>query len=170
MIYVGFGYAPGSWLSRVIAWFQRDRTKISHAFFLLRDPVFGWVVLGSEARGFYPMPATTWSPSYVVDLFAVPGLEAALAQHRDALGAPYDFAGLVGMTWVEFMWHAFKRRVANPLTRVGAWFCSAIVAAVVEADGIDCPGEPRAADPVTVYGTLAAGKFARADFAQVIAS
>ena len=174
MIYAGTAYAPGSWLSRVIAWFQLlahpTAQPLSHAFFLLKDPIFGWEVLGAEARGFYPMIATSWAPSYVVDLFEVPGLEVALAKNKAALGAPYDFPGLVGMTWVEAMWWAFKRRVKNPLSHVGAWFCSAIVAQVLETDGIDCPGEPRSVDPVTVGATLAAGGFKRANFAEVIAS
>ncbi len=168
MIYVGFGYSPGSFVSRAIAWFTK--ANISHTFFLLKDPVFGWVVLGSEARGFYPMAASGWSPSYVVDLFAVPGLEKALYDHREALGAPYDYSGLIGMTWVEAMKHWFKRQVRNPLTKVGAWFCSAVVAEVLEADGVDCPGEPREVDPGTVRDTLAAKGFARAKFAEVIAS
>lgn len=164
MIYVGFGYDGRSWLSRLIAWFSGGR--VSHAFFLLCDPVFGWEVLGCEARGFYPMPASVWSPSYVCDLFAVPHLEDALRANRAALGAPYDFGGLLGMTWVQAIRYFLKRRVANPLTHVGAWFCSAIVAQVMETEGIDL-GDPRTNTPLMVRDALAARGFARADFSAV---
>jgi hypothetical protein len=165
VIYVGFGYDAKSWLSRLIAWFSGG--KISHTFFLICDPVFGWEVLGAEARGFYPMAADTWAPSYVVDLFAVPHLEDALAAQRKARGAPYDVGGLLGMTWVRAVWYFFKRHVGNPLTKPGAWFCSAIVAQALEAEGISL-GDPRTNTPVMVRDALAMLGFARADFASVI--
>ena len=168
MIYVGFGYDASSWVSRAIAWFCKG--KISHAFFLLRDPIFGWVVLGSEARGFYPMTAITWASTYVVDLYAVPGLEKALAKNAAALGAPYDFRGLIGMTWVMAFKHWLHRRVKNPLTKKGAWFCSAIVDQVMQDAGLSCPADPRAVDPVALRDFLRDAGYGHAQYVEVLAA
>ncbi|HTP24777.1 MAG TPA: hypothetical protein VMK12_03860 [Anaeromyxobacteraceae bacterium] len=167
-IYVGFGYDSHNWISRVIAWFIK--AKISHTFFLYKDELFGWVALGANARGFYPETVkTAWSPSYVVGLYAVPKLDLALAMNRDKLGAPYDYTGLVGMTWVEFCWHVLRRRVRNPLTTPHAYFCSAIVAQVLDSDGSKL-GAPRSIDPAEVRDACVAAKYPTADYATVIAS
>mgnify|MGYP000054728186 CR=1 FL=1 len=168
MIYIGFGYDSKSWVSRAIAWFCKG--KISHAFFLLDNPIFEWEVLGSEARGFYPMTASAWSPSYVVDLYAIPGLERALRKNARFLGAPYDFPGLIGMTWVMAFKHWFHRRVKNPFTKKGSWFCSAIVDQVLADAGLSHPADPRAVDPVTLRDFLAEAGYVRADYARVVAS
>lgn len=171
MVYAGTAYAPGSWLSRTIAWFQLlahpTAKPLSHAFFLYKCPIFGWCVLGAEARGCYPIVASSWNPTYVVDLFEVPGLDVALGKNGAMLGAPYDYPGLIGMTWVEAVWFFFKRHVKNPLTHIGAWFCSAIVAQVLETDGIQC-GDPRTIDPVGIGMVLTTGGYKKANFAEVI--
>jgi hypothetical protein len=174
-VYLGFAYDDSSWISRVIARFQGFASQgskndpLSHVFFLYRDDLFGWVVLGSEARGFYPMPAENWPASYVKHLFLVPELGAALASNRGSLGLPYDYPGLLGMAYVEAMRHFFHRSFSNPLARKGAWFCSAIAAQVFNTAKEGVLGDPTRIDPERMLDTMREYHYQEYSYSAVIA-
>ena len=91
MIYIGFGYDSKSWVSRAIAWFCKG--KISHAFFLLRDPIFGWVVLGAEARKRIEAGEYQLTPTQVSS-----ALDKAHSQEMQMQAGPFDSLGKARIT------------------------------------------------------------------------
>ncbi len=142
------GFCKGTaLLSRIIEWFTGGGP--SHVFILYRSEDFGgWVSIGSEAKGWIPLPAE--SMENVTDLYSIPGLDLrkGLRASRPDLCANYDIGGLLGMSWVMVAWRFLGKKVRNPLLTLGAWFCSEAAALVVRrSDGILTLG-PGETDPL----------------------
>lgn len=137
-ISICFSTDPKSWVSKLIRWFTRS--QCSHTFLLVEDePTFGTLIVESDSGGVQvTTPARFDFKTNVVvgrvtpEFDLLPALRAAMDAE---LGWKYDYAGLVGMAWVEF-WRWLKVKVTNPLHRPKSLFCSAFVVTVLKQAGV----------------------------------
>ena len=110
-------------LSKLIEW--ETRSKYSHAAIVQTD---GSVIEAVEGVGVHRLPIlpTATAPDRI-DLFTVEGIdEMAVERFLGAqLGLPYDWPDLLG----------FIKRTYEQEGR-GAWFCSELVFAAIEAGGV----------------------------------
>lgn len=150
MIFIGFS-TSNAWYSRLIRW--ATGAKCSHTFLVvpfmgvqlvLEEGVFGY-----SARTLSNMQAD--GSQLVALMVPVVPLESAVAKSFDWLGQRYDYAGLLGMSWVMFKrW--LGKKVRNPFASHRAMFCSESVTKVLQA--ANWPGaaelDPSATDPETL--------------------
>lgn len=130
---IGFSTSTG-WISKIIRWFTKS--KFSHAFVLIdNEPMLGPCVFQSDSGGIQIITQKAFDFEHnplqkvyqpTMDLFP------AIRECADLLREEYDYAGLLGMVWVEFWWHVFKARVKNPLHNANEFFCSAFVVKVIQ--------------------------------------
>jgi uncharacterized protein YycO len=113
-------------ISGLIRW--ETRSKYNHAAIVLRD---GTLIESVEGAGVHHLPSlSAATPPDRVDLFNVAGLSDVQAGLVEAfllkqVGMPYDWPDLTG----------FITRTFTQEDR-GAWFCSELVFAAIEAGGI----------------------------------
>lgn len=157
-MHVRIGFSTSTaWYSRVIRW--ATRAAVSHTFLLLvlwgremvlEEGVFGWSLRtrdNFEASGNKIVELVT--PHVSIDV--------AVRQSLDWLGQRYDYAGLVGMSWVMLTrWLGKMRR--NPLASSHAMFCSEAGARILQEAGY--PGAEKLDPPDTTPEDLL--KFLRA--------
>lgn len=138
-VYIGFTASDGL-VSRLIRWFTKG--DVSHVFLLYWSPVWdSWVEHGAVGRGFIATKAPGGSVKHLKSLYYVGDLTPGMAACSDFLGAPYDYRGLLGMTWVEFAKHRLKKQAKNPLEADHAMFCSEIVRRIIrESPNVMLPG------------------------------
>lgn len=73
------------------------------------------------------------------------------------------------MTWVEFVWHVFKRRVSNPTHTSGTYFCSAYAYKMMLDSGAKLDGfDPSVIDPTYVQNACVLLSGVHRDFAELI--
>ena len=127
MVSIGFSYKRGnplSWLIRKVT-----GSACSHAWLLIDDPFFGIpVVLQASIEGFTLDSYARFQTSNTVVAVITPviPLDEALHKAWASLGTPYDYLGLLGMSWV-MLGRFFRRRWNNPLSRASEMFCSEAV-------------------------------------------
>jgi hypothetical protein len=128
-ISIGFSTDPKSWVSKIIRWFTKS--KYSHTFIVVRgDPVLGDLVVESDSGGVQikTFNGFNFTKNPLLKEVAISDDVTVPLRHTlDLLGSSYDYTGLVGMSWVELMWHVFKKKVHNPLHSKNALFCVAFV-------------------------------------------
>jgi hypothetical protein len=158
MVQVGFSYKSGnplSWLIRKVT-----GSTCSHAWLLITDPYFGEpVVLQASLEGFtldsYARFCTKNTVVAVVN--PVIPLDAALHTAWPALGTPYDYLGLFGMSWV-MLGRALRRNWKNPLSSSSEMFCSEAVVEQVLAPagypGVASLGLPQDINPQALLSFL----------------
>jgi hypothetical protein len=165
-VQIGFSYKKGnilSWLIRKVS-----GSTCSHAWLLIDDPYFGTpVVLQASLEGFTLDTYTRFQASNTVVAVLVPAipLDGALHTAWPALGTPYDYLGLLGMSWV-MLGRALRRNWKNPLSSSGQMFCSE---AVVEKllipagyPGVASLGLPQDVSPQALLAFLSSAKNAPA--------
>ncbi len=123
MIKIALFRGSVSWISKAIEW--DTRSKYCHAAVLLPD---GSMIESMEGVGVHSLPSIPEGASY--DLFIVSGLteagsSSAIVFLEDQLGKPYANLDVLG----------FITRSGQQEDR-GAWFCSELVFAAIEAGGV----------------------------------
>lgn len=135
MIELRIGFSTSqSWISKVIRWFTKS--KFSHAFILIdNEPMLGPCVFQSDNGGIQIITQKSFDFDHnPLQKIVVPQMDLfpAIKVCADLLREDYDYAGLLGMIWVEFWWRAFKAKVSNPLHNANEFFCSAFVVKVMQ--------------------------------------
>jgi hypothetical protein len=136
-VIIGFS-TPKKW--KLLSWAIKFLTKseVSHAWFLVDDPVFGIrMVMDSYLTGLRLIPLEHFLEGNRVVYFATPlwNLDKGLLFQSREIGDKYDLWGLAGMAYVSLMWRWFKKKVKNPLAQPGAMFCSEAVVRVLQFSG-----------------------------------
>jgi hypothetical protein len=157
-VIVGFSRAgnPLSYLIRAVT-----RTNVSHAWMML--PVQGVeLVFQSDTRGVnleaYERfkAGNTVVNLYDVDLDFTP----TMPELFEELGAGYDFGGLLGQP-VVMLGQTLGRHWANPWQSEGRWYCSELVAHLMQKAGAELPAPPAAIRPDTLRVLLDKAPFAK---------
>lgn len=129
-IRVGFSTSDG-WVSRIIRWFTSS--KVSHCFFVYYD--IDWerdMVLEATSGGFRVVPYSIYEKNTLFLLTPKFPVADGFKKALDWLGSGYDYAGLLGMSWVEVgRW--LKRKWRNPYRNPKEMFCSEAVVRVLQA-------------------------------------
>src|SRR4051812_22695376 len=100
-------------------------SKISHTWFLVRDPMFGDMVLQATMGGFHLVAYEVFKKKHeiIAILDIKHPLDRGIKQAALWLGYRYDYLGLFGAGFVVVgAW--FKRKWNNPLDSSQALFCS----------------------------------------------
>jgi hypothetical protein len=129
-LYIGFA-TNKSWLAGAIEWFSGS--DVDHAMFLWRDPQLGVLTLGANANGLTVGSLKEYlaAGNEIPYVFTAADLWTGLAKYFDEwINRPYDYAGLLGMSWVETIYWVTGRYVMNPLSARRKIFCSAFAAMV----------------------------------------
>jgi hypothetical protein len=157
-ILLGFSYKKGN----VLSWLIRKVTgsKCSHAWLLIDDPFFGVpVVLQASLEGFTLDTYSRFCASNEVVAIVQPAipLDQPLRDAWQALGTPYDYLGLLGMSWV-MLGRAFHRVWKNPLSSADEMFCSeAVVEQILipaKYPGVETLGLPQNVSPAQLLAFL----------------
>jgi hypothetical protein len=132
---IGFSTAKGlpGLVSRVVSFFSG--AKVSHAWLLYYDLDFREdVVMEAHEMGFRLMSFELFKKRNNVYKIFIPKseIDVGLPSCLKWLGTAYDFAGLVGMTWV-MLGRLFRRKWRNPFRNRKAQFCSEAVIRVMQA-------------------------------------
>ena len=153
---VGFS-TSSAWYSRCIRWFTK--AQCSHAFLI--SQALGVVVSieeGTFGYGIRTLSNMESSGSRVVQVLETSvDLDEAVAKSFQWLGSRYDYAGLIGMSWV-MLCRWLGKKVRNPLASSHSMFCSESVTRVLQlakypgADALD----PSSTDPETLRKFLIA--------------
>jgi hypothetical protein len=156
MVYVGFS-TPRRWnpLSALIRAMMRSKT--SHAWLLVEDPLFGLrLVLEAHSTGFRLISFANFVRDNKVVAIVAPAhpLEHGMPEAGGWLGDEFDVLGLFGifLTMVA-KWFA-RRAWRNPFTSTRALFCSEAVVRVMKA--AHYPGAGRLGDETTTPAELLA--------------
>lgn len=137
-VLVGFSTGRSFW-TRVGAWAITKFTggSVDHAFLMVwSDEWRQWLSLGAERRGLAPMSLSVFEDTHkITACFAANGFSLwdGMRAHVDDLAAGYDFTGMAYMSVVTIARRMGIMLVDNPLSIKGRTFCSAWVAAVVNA-------------------------------------
>jgi hypothetical protein len=154
MVFVGFS-TPRRWnpLSTLIRAMTRSRT--SHAWLLVEDPVFELrLVLEAHSSGFRLVSFTRFVKDNVVVALVEPShpVEPGLPAAGTWLGESFDVLGLFGI-FLTLVARWFKQRPwRNPFPSAGSLFCSESVVRTLRAAGY--PGAERLAPEETTPGEL----------------
>ena len=154
MVFVGFS-TPRRWnpLSALIRAMTRSRT--SHAWLLVEDPVFELrLVLEAHSSGFRLVSFTRFVKDNVVVALVEPShpVEPGLPAAGTWLGESFDVLGLFGI-FLTLVARWFKQRPwRNPFPSAGSLFCSESVIRTLQAAGY--PGAERLAAEETTPGEL----------------
>lgn len=138
MVHVGFS-TPRLWnpISALIRWMTRSKT--SHAWLLVEDPIFQLrLVLEAHSTGFRLVSFTRFVASNKVVAIVVPDpahpLAPALPAAGEWLGTKYDMLGLLGIFLTLVARWFVQRPWRNPFPTAGALFCSeAVIRTLKEA-------------------------------------
>lgn len=133
-VIIGFS-TPKKW--KLLSWAIKLLTKseVSHAWFLVDDPVFGIrMVMDSYLTGLRLIPLEHFLEGNRIVYFATPlwNLDKGLLFQAREIGDDYDLWGLAGMAYVSLMLRWFGMKVRNPLAKPGAMFCSEAVMQVLQ--------------------------------------
>lgn len=156
MVYVGFS-TPRRWnpLSALIRAMMRSRT--SHAWLLVEDPLFGLrLVLEAHSTGFRLVSFANFVRDNKVVALVAPAhpIEPGLPEAGGWLGDQFDVLGLFGI-FLTMVARWFKRKAwRNPFTSSRALFCSEAVVRVLKA--AHYPGAARLGDETTTPAELLA--------------
>jgi hypothetical protein len=132
MVRIGFS-TTNSWVGRAIRWLTKS--TVSHVFLLFEFAGREWVV---EA-GWNGVVIIPWSKfqaqNVVVKLIDVPeAYSIDLGRTLDMVGEPYDYSGLLGMTWV-MVGRWLRKKWHNPTQSGKALFCSEMVVILLQQSG-----------------------------------
>lgn len=131
---IGFTASDG-FLGKTIQKFTKG--DVNHVLLAYFDAeARAWMNHGAVGRGFIPEFAGRGPGPEIKGLkylYDVGDLFPGFAANAELIGRPYDYLGLLGMTWVEFAWHRLKRQAKNPLDADNALFCSEIVRKIIRA-------------------------------------
>lgn len=141
MAFVGFStpkaFNPVSWLIRKVT-----NSQVSHAWVVYHSDLLDLdMVMEAHELGFRSLTLDHFKEKNKivlmtpVDVDVTPGLRL-LAVH---LGDNYDYAGLLGMsfvimgTWFKRFFKKWKKRVKNPWQEANRYFCSEAVVTMLQA-------------------------------------
>lgn len=132
---IGFSTAKGlpGLVSKVVSFFSGAR--VSHAWLLYYDHDFECdAVMEAHEMGFRLMSFKTFKRKNNVVKVFVPRapIDHGLVECVAWLGNAYDFAGLIGMSWV-MLGRLFKARWRNPFRSKRSQYCSEAVIRVMKA-------------------------------------
>jgi hypothetical protein len=134
MIRVGFSTQLKNPLSRLIRWLTKS--KASHAWLLFDDTFFGLrMVMEATEVGFRILPFSNFQAEgndIVAIVQPAAPLEDGVMAAGQWLGESYDFAGLLGTSFV-LLGRWLRRKWKNPLASPHAMFCSEAVVRVIQA-------------------------------------
>jgi hypothetical protein len=122
------GFSTPRWFNPV-SWLVRSVTgsKASHAFFIYHDGDFDLdMVMEAHELGFRLTPLRHFERTNRIVKTVTPRYDIGVGlKHvaRRYLGSEYDFAGLIGMTWV-MIGRFLKRKWKNPWRGAKSVFCS----------------------------------------------
>lgn len=156
MVYVGFS-TPRRWnpLSALIRAMMRSKT--SHAWLLVEDPLFDLrLVLEAHSTGFRLIAFANFVRDNKVVALVAPAhpIEPGLPEAGGWLGDQFDVLGLFGI-FLTMVAKWFKRKAwKNPFTSARALFCSEAVVRVLKAARY--PGASRLGDETTTPAELLA--------------
>jgi hypothetical protein len=156
MVYVGFS-TPRRWnpLSALIR--AMMRSKASHAWLLVEDPLFGLrLVLEAHSTGFRLVSLASFVRDNKVVAIVAPAhdLGHGMPEAGGWLGDEFDVLGLFGI-FLTMVAKWFKRKAwRNPFTSSRALFCSEAVVRVMKA--AHYPGAARLGDETTTPAELLA--------------
>jgi hypothetical protein len=143
---VGFSTSKTSWVSAIIRWFTGG--KSSHVFLVYWDVDFERDMVMEATQGGFKITPFSHHGGLVKVVTPKFPVEVGLRKAVDWLGEEYDYAGLLGMAWVELgRW--LRRKWRNPWRSAKAMFCSEAVARVMQESSY--PGtenwDPQSIDP-----------------------
>ncbi len=103
------------------------------------DPVLGIpVCFGAIQNGFVMMPLSHYGDDFIRSFTPVQlPLLTGFRKNLQWINAPYDYAGLVGMSIVEFNSHILNWKSKNPFLDAHKLFCSEIVTKMLRDSGYD---------------------------------
>jgi hypothetical protein len=165
LVKVGFSrprawFKPFSWAIRLVDW-----TPYSHVYVSFYSATYDrrLVYQASSVMVNFFGPEAWAEEAVVVREFDLEISDEAYRRFMqfaiDNAGLPYDLASVFGLAWVKLM-AVFGKKVGNPLgNRKGAFFCSKLVASIMEdAFGDDLPGFPEDMTPRDIYEYLEGAK------------
>jgi hypothetical protein len=156
MVFVGFS-TPRRWnpLSALIRWMTRSRT--SHAWLLVEDPVFRLrLVLEAHSTGFRLVSFTRFVKENKVIALVAPAhaVDGGLPDAGEWLGERFDPLGLFGI-FLTLVARWFRQRPwRNPFPTASAMFCSEAVVRTLKA--AEYPGSEALEDETTSPADLLA--------------
>ena len=136
---------------------------VNHAFIMYFDPVLEVdVTFGANSNGFTMVPLSDF-PDEIIRYY-VPlanPLVWGFRKNVHWINKPYDVAGLIGMSVVEFERHILRMMASNPFLNTHKLFCSEIVTKMLRDAGYSLLVDKMAGtiDPWTLDRAL----FARPD-------
>lgn len=129
------GFSASSGIGKAIREFTGG--DVNHAFILYHDPVLDTeVTFGANSNGFTMVPMSDF-PDVVVRVFTPmqTSLISGFRKNLNWINKPYDYAGLLGMSIVEFEVHILHWKEKNPFLDAHRLFCSEIATKIIRDSG-----------------------------------